>query len=78
MLSIAISKLCKEILYKEGHTYYQFCLGTKFECSKAILIELVGRKYVRCFIAVPNFKKFDWVQAHQNVVRTYIFLNKNP
>ena len=21
--------------------------------------ELVGRKYVRCFIAVQNFKKFD-------------------
>ena len=39
--------------------------------------KLVVRKFVRCFIAVQNFKKFGRVLALQNVLRIHIFPNKN-
>ena len=50
---------------------------TKFWCLKVILFKLVGRKFVRCFIALQNFKKNGRVYAIQNVLRICIFLNKN-
>ena len=34
-------------------------LRAKFKCLKVILSWYIDRKYVRCFIAVKHFKKFD-------------------
>ena len=39
--------------------------------------KLVGRKFVSCFIALQNFKKFSRDWALQSVLRTCIFPNKN-
>ena len=39
--------------------------------------KLVGQKFVRCFIALQNFKKFGRLSALQTVLQICIFRNKN-
>ena len=42
-------------------------------------LKCLAHFFVRCFIALQNFKKFGWVyKPFKNVFRIYVFPNKNP